>query len=359
MENTQVNPDNTAAGGAAARVPRRGAPLVALLALFLAAGALLAGAWLVRDVRRVAAQADAQAMETQRAAVRLEAVVQDLSGLRAEFRKLAADESDLAERIAGTRAALQELAHARGNVDFALAEVEYLLILAEQRLVLMQDGDTASAALGAAQRRLEGLDAPGLDAVRGQMEVDQLRLRDMPRIDFNTWHADLGALADSVPDMPLRAGTAAPAGPATPPPPEGWRGVVHAIWQELRGLVVITRHSEALDPLPGEREALVKTLQLRVEAARLALLRRDRVALHAATAATLDWLTRWFDPTDSGVRSARGKLEALATLEPAPAPPEITSSLETLRALMRERATPGPLDAPESAAEPAPESPAP
>lgn len=341
MENTQMNAESNLPGGAVTPVVSRRTPPAGLLALLLAVVALLVSAWLFMDQRRVVAAAGTQALDVQRATVRVEAVSRELSDVRAEFHRLAANESDLAQRLAGMRAALEELTRAQGNVDFALAEVEYLLILAEQRLVLMQDADTAAAALESAQRRLQSLDAPGLDSVRAQVAVDLLRLRNVPRIDFNAWYRDLGMLAARVERMPLRAETAAPAPEESASVPQGWRGILHSMWLEVRRLVVITPRREGLDPLPGDRVLLGQSLQLRIETARVALLRRDGAAVHEAAGAALDWLTRWFDPTHHDVRAVREKLQALASLDPAPTLPEVNSSLETLRALVHERATPG------------------
>lgn len=347
MENTTLN---TTPPPAATPSGRRHGPAT-WLALLLALGALLACAWFLQELRRVSAHAGAQALDAQRAALRLDTVAAELGGMRAQVRELAALESELAERLAATRAALDPLLESRGNVDLALAEVEYLLILAEHRLVLMQDPDTATAALEAARQRLTGLDAPGLDAVRGQVEVDLLRLRDVPRPDFRRWHGELVTLARAVADFPLRAGSAAEDSAPEPPAPGGWRGLVHSIWRELRSFVVVTRSDAGAPALPGQETVLVQALQLRIESARLALLRRDGAALRDAAMAASAWLEQWFEPSHAGVRAAGAQLRELAALEPAPALPGITSSLETLRALQRERTPPG---APAAADVPAP-----
>src|SRR5690606_18770974 len=56
-----------------------------------------------------------------------------------------------------------------GSTDWALAEVENLLIIATQRLTLARDVDVAIAAMGAADERLAGLDDPALTDVRAQI----------------------------------------------------------------------------------------------------------------------------------------------------------------------------------------------
>ena len=311
------------------------------MALLLALMALAAGAWSLLELRRVTDHGGMLAQELRRGGTRMEAVARETGELRALIRELADRAAGMDRRLDETRAVLDRAAQASANVDFALAEVEYLLILAEQRLALMQDVGTAQAALRAVEQRLAGLQVPGLDAVRGQVGADLLRLAQMPDIDYSRWIEELGELAMAAETLPLRTkaqvGTAPVAGAA---PAQGWRGFLHAIWHELRGMVVISRDATGSAALPGERHFLVQNLLLRIETARLALLRRDARALHDAVVSTSDWLRRWFDASDPRVRTALGQLEALSAVDPALKPPDITSSLETLRALIRERAAP-------------------
>jgi uncharacterized protein HemX len=288
------------------------------------------------------------AQELRRAVERMETAARETNELRAQVRELADHNASVDRTLAETRAALNQVAQSNGNVDLALAEVEYLLILAEQRLTLMQDVETAKAALKAVDQRLAGLHAPGLDAVRGQVDADLLRLERVPGIDYSRWIEELGEMTAGAESLPLRteAQTVAEAATAeAAPPTQGWRRFFHAIWQELRDTVVITRTASGLAPLPAEQHYLVPNLLLRIETARLALLRRDTRALHDAAASAADWLRRWFDGGDPRVRNALDRLQVLAALDPAASLPDITSSLETLRALTRDRAAPTPFSA--------------
>lgn len=329
----------------AARPARRSGPWTGA-ALLLALIALAAGAWSLLELRRISDRGDALTLELQQAGIRIQAAAREAGDLRAQVRELADHDAGVDRRLDETRAALQRVAQTNGNVDFALAEVEYLLILAEQRLALMQDVDSARAALQAVERRLDGLYAPGLDAVRGQVGADLLRLARVPGIDYSQWIEELGELAAVAEALPLRAempAVAAVPAAAAAPAAQGWRGFLHAVWQELSDMVVITRNAPGSAPLPGEHYYLVQNLLLRIETARLALLRRDTRALHDAAASATDWLRRWFDAGDPRVRTALDRLQALSVLDPTAPLPDITSSLETLRALIRERAAPVPL----------------
>ncbi len=335
---TNLPPDAHSAGVAR---PGRGSRVWVVLALLLALVALAAGAWSWLELRRVTDHTGKLALELHRTGERLDSAGRESGELRAQIRALADHDAAVDRTLAETRAALNQVVQSNGNVDFALAEVEYLLILAEQRLTLMQDLETAKAALQAADSRLAGLQAPGLDAVRGQVNADLLRLAQVPGVDYSAWIEELGELTAAAETLPLRTGAQVEAKTATADAaPQGWRGFLHAVWQQLRDTVVITRSTSELAPLPVERYYLVQNLLLRVETARLALLRRDTRALHEAAASVTEWLRRWFDGDDARVRNALQRLQQLATVDPAAPLPDITSSLETLRALTRERAAP-------------------
>jgi len=344
---TNLPPDGHSAGVAR---PGRSSRMWEGVALLLALLALAVGAWSLLELRRVTGHAGNLDQELRRAGERLDGAARAAADLRAQVQALADHDAGADRALAEIRAALNQMVQSNANVDFALAEAEYLLILAEQRLTLMQDVETAKAALQAVDNRLAGLDAPGLDAVRGQVNADLLRLAQVQGIDYGGWIEKLGELAAQAEALPLRAGDPTPVQPpAAGAEPLGWRGLLHAVWREIRDSVVITRTATELAPLPTERHYLVQNFLLRIETARLALLRRDTRALHDAAASAMDSLRRWFDGGNPRVRNALELLQEISALDPAAPLPDITSTLETFRALSRERVAPAAAPAPSPA----------
>ena len=110
--------------------------------------------------------------------------------------------------------------------------------------------------------------------------------------------------------------------------------------QTLVRMVVITRSTPDPTLFPTDRQLLTQNLLLKIESARVALLRRDESSLRLAAADAAAWLRRWFDGGDVRVRDAARQLDELAALDPAPPLPDIASSMETLRALIRDRVPP-------------------
>jgi uncharacterized protein HemX len=308
-----------------AAAPRRGSMagmvVILLVLIMVAAGAL---GW--REVQRLRVDIAAVAKVQQRTQAQAKSLGSQIADVRTEIKLLHDAEAQLAPQLAALSDTVQRMEQDQGNVDFALAELEHLFNLAEQQLTLTRDVDAALAALLAAQRRLAGLDAPGLDALRGQLEVDLLQLQNYPRVDFGTWNAELTRVSRAAEQMPLRRATDRVPADANAEPSR-WRGLWHAMWKELRALVVVKKASQPDAALPSQRQVLIQSLQLRIESMRLALLRRDAQVLQETARGGVDWLTRWFDGKDAQVRDATEIFSRLAKLDPAPEPPAITSSL--------------------------------
>ncbi len=88
------------------------------------------------------------------------------------------------------------------NQEWALAEVEYLILIASHRLVLESDTGTALAALEAADTRLRDMNNPGLTDIRRQLATDMNALRAVQQVDItglSLFLADYVKRVDSLP----------------------------------------------------------------------------------------------------------------------------------------------------------------
>lgn len=230
------------------------------------------------------------------------------------------------------------------NEDWALAEVEYLLIIASHRLLLERDVATALTAMEAAARRLQALGSPDLIPVREQLTADINKLKTVNSVDITGVSIYLADLIERASNLPLKNGVIIGAQESAGPAAQdlehaGGRGFMNSLWQELKSLVVIKKSGEVKQELllPGQDYFLYQNLRLELESARLSVLRRDTDNLHSSIALLLDWLEQYFDGSDSGVANVMETLKQMATLKLDPPLPDINSSLETLRAYMRGR----------------------
>lgn len=270
---------------------------------------------------------------------RLDAARADENGLRARLEALQAEQAALDAKLAAT-AAPQGGAHS----DYALAEIEYLLVLAGHKLALEQDVAGALAALRAADQRLTGLALPGAEQAQAGLRADMARLGALEQADLGGLGLYLSDLIQRVDALPLGASAtfepaAAPAGAA----PEGARGFFAAVWRELKSLVIVRREDEAERPrlLPDQVYFLRANIKLELANARLAVFNRDTENLQASLRQIQDWLGEHFDMGDSATANFNDTLRRMQGLELALPALTIDSTLESVRAL----AGPGPHDA--------------
>ncbi|MGQ0696916.1 MAG: uroporphyrinogen-III C-methyltransferase [Panacagrimonas sp.] len=229
-----------------------------------------------------------------------------------------------------------------GRTRFQLAAVEHLLVMANDRLLLQHDVTAALAALDSADQRLAEQSDPLLFPVREALAQERAALRAVPAVDLVSAALTLASLIERVPQLPLASH--APAQFETPTsrenpgaadvPADGWRRLVAAVQTAATRLFTIRRedNARAMRLLPPEAEATVyHVLALRVEGARVALLRGETVALRESLRSAAAWLDTEFKPDDPGVLATRAELERLQGLNLRPPLPDISRSLAALR----------------------------
>ena len=343
----------------APRAPRRGLGLVACV---LALAALACSGYLYWqlvwkagddiDVRFAELEAEVARERNERAA--------GDEAARAEREQLADDLATQVQVLATTRTAL---ARSRATEaapvsvvprDWQLAEVEYLLRLANMRVRLERDADGAADLLSAADeilariddfafhevrrlladetaslRAFEGPDVPGvylrLEAAKGL--IDQLPLR-LPEYVGDAGEED-GADADEV---------------AAGAPPDDERSLLEALLARADGLVRFRRHDlDARRPLlpANEVEELERHLRLALDRAQLAALRGDQAIFTASLSTARDTLDALVDRTGEVAAALRTEMEALLGVDLAKPMPDISGSLTELRDLRQVTAEDG------------------
>jgi uroporphyrin-III C-methyltransferase len=336
---------------------RRGAGrALALFGVLLALSALAACLYTWREMRALQSQIAGTnaAQQLMQQVPQLERQISELGrALKSNgdaIKTLQARQGELRDRVG---VMLQQ--RQSSNLDWALSEIEELIVIAIHRISLEQDTVTAISAMEAAQARLHGLSAPGLDDVRTQIAADLDALRAVPQVDTAGLSLYLSDLVGRAAGLPLkgeaRAGASAPVPDAAPPAARsGWlRTLLRGVWEEFRRLVVITpRADEGVAAfLPEQRYFLYQNLRLQLETARFAVMRHDTDTLRASVDALVAWLKQYFDQGDSDVANVVESLTQMRRLDLSPPLPDLNSSLETLRAYMRARAEVHSGDAPE------------
>jgi uroporphyrin-3 C-methyltransferase len=228
-----------------------------------------------------------------------------------------------------------------------LAEVDYLLRSANERLVLYGDARTADQALAIADEQLAALDDPVYLSVRQSIAAARRALGATERPDTIALTEGLAGLQAAIPGLPFPGEVVVrdDAGALeTAEDPGVWARFKAAV----SGLVSVRRQAEDASLVSLEDKDYVRQgLWLQLETARLALLREDDAAFGAALARAASTLEQYFDGDSAPVQSFADELGRLADVTLAVTWPDISAPWERLQAIRTVR------EAPVAAAEPA------
>jgi len=339
-------PREAASEAAPRRAPALNAAVPALVVAVLAAAAI-AWQWhdyrgemgaLRREVAKKLTDTETQSKESRILSEQARAAVADAQV------KLGVLESRLAESQSqqiALESLYQELS--RNRDEWAYSEIEQSLYIASQQLALAGNVKGALIALQTADARLQRMDRPQLTALRKAINRDIERLKAAPHVDTVAISVRLDGLIGQVDKLPLSM----EARPQQEPEPAkgdqsepgAWKRLWRDAWAELKQLVRVQRIDQADVPLlaPAQSYFLRENLKLRLIGARLALLSRDSASYKADLKAARDWLARYYDMRNNHVAYAQGMLRNLHDAEVSIEPPEITATLEAMRALRTAR----------------------
>ncbi|MFI3154762.1 MAG: uroporphyrinogen-III C-methyltransferase [Methylococcaceae bacterium] len=287
--------------------------------------------------------------QTQLAAIQsqLATVEADVAGKESHFTKTLADFSRLhTEKLDSTRndlngAILQvqrQLGKTRG--DWLIADAEYLLSIANQRLYLMGDVNTTREALEAADQRLRESGDAGAFKIREQIAKDITAIRNVEVADIVGLYALIQALQDQVDTLtlflPYTGKTLTQPKPA-PEPAEGQNLLDSALGQ-LEGVVTI-RHTE--HPIkeiltPEEAQFIREQLRVKLEMVKIALVQQNERLYQSGLADAKKWAEQNFAKvaeTDKFI----AELNRFNTIKIRSHFPDISLSLKMLRDITKLR----------------------
>ncbi len=269
--------------------------------------------------------------------------------IKPELRELSQTQRGLRDNIGDLYARQRRVGDSE---EQRLAQIAYLLRVAQQRLNLGQDMEAALTALRAADQQLSGFRDPAVIRVREQLTEDIHRLEAVKLPDIGGMALSLRDYANRVEDLPLLQGRQqaeaekkpAQSSAETAENPEtkregmDWSQIPAAIWGELKQLVVIRYNEGGGSELlaPAQRYFLTQNLRLKLESARLALLRRDTDPFHAALKDARQWLDEYYDQGAPEVKSLAASLETMRSARLDPELPDISRSLSLLSQLSGE-----------------------
>ena len=231
---------------------------------------------------------------------------------------------------------------ARNRADWLLAEAEYLMHLANQRLTLEQDVRSAEAILVSADHVLAENDDPGLLTVRQALADEILALQQTKTADVEGLYVRLSAMIKSLERLDasvfLSEKDTLTDQMTTPVSTSentefSWQGLWNEIWSDLKKIVTIQRLDHKIEPLlaPEQSYYLKQNLRLMFEQASLSILNSNQAIYQDSLEKASLWIKTYFDPRDTATQALLEQLKEIQTAQINPTLPDISASLRLLK----------------------------
>lgn len=344
-DNPHVLPESGAAGLPAAPVVQRRhsygrlTTATAVLALATAGYAL----WRLDSTRDRLDQVNQQLtqLESDRAILRSE--IKTLANserlARSELDRRLDALNDAPRQLQEFGTALEEL---RGRAEgperaWSRAEAFFLMELAQRRLTLDRDIDTAIVALESADSRLASLRDPGVTAVRQQIAKEVQSLRAVHQPDTAGILARLTNAEEQAALAPVRGIVAVERVTPSDALPEGVFARAWAVARNaIAGLISVRKVDDRGSSIVTiEEQALRRQhLQLLLFSARAAVVRHDNAAYRSALAGARQWLSEFFELTDPSAALLLDEIQRLEPIDIDPRLPDVSGSSRALQRLM-------------------------
>ena len=283
------------------------------------------------------------------------------SEIATQQENLEAAQSALAESLSENIAAQPPTSR-----EWKLAEVEYLLRIANHRLLLERDALTAGQMLSAADEILAQLGDFSLFDVRARLADEILSLKSLTGTDLQGLYLQIEALKSSVESFPIRlpeylqdgapgfnddsedladGSDGSDDGDDGKEGKEGAEEKDQTVWEEIGSRLSAFYQYRKIDgnetrqPLlsPDQSTYLEMNLRLMFERAQLALMRRNQLVYEQSLASAEEWIGEYMDTAAPAVMEAQSELEDLLSVQLELPVPDISGSLTALEAVSRGR----------------------
>jgi len=262
--------------------------------------------------------------------------VQSLHGSLEEQQKSLQDNVNaLNEGLSSLKSEVQAEAEKDDMSAWVLAEVEYLLHIANSRLNLEHDIEAALTALNSAAKQLTELKLPELAEIQELIRSEIEALGTVPKLDIPEMTQTLTTMGSNIKQLPLAKPLEAKlaSGKSADGDRKQWEVLADEVWTALRPLVTVRNSQDpAMAPLTPEKHTyLTQNLQLKIESARLALLRTDNATFHENLNIASEWVAQFYDVDSAEGSSLLGALNELQQAKIDTELPDISGSLGALQ----------------------------
>ncbi|PPD21312.1 MAG: enzyme of heme biosynthesis [Methylomonas sp.] len=294
---------------------------IGIISIVLVIGLGVAGFYVVQQMRTV------QDTESNQESLKLIEVDKEINGLQNQLTNLQSQIANLNttlsnkddhfnkalddyarlqnERLDTTRKDLeaaiktiqQQIGKTRG--DWLLADADYLLSIANQRLHLVSDVETTRLALEAADQRLRESGDPAVFKVREQIAKEIALLNNVVVPDIVGIYAGLQHLQDAVEGLSVflpHAGKQPEKAPAAPDLSEHGHELLGKVAKQLEGYVVLRHTEQPVSAIltPEEAHFIKQQLKVRLEMIEIALVQQNDTLFKSSITDARQWLKKNF-----------------------------------------------------------------
>lgn len=342
-DTTQPLPATTIA--TAPRKPRNALAVIALIFSILAIAAS-AGLMYRNDVKRELTD------------YRMQSLLQDQAGALSQLRQQLADQradnrsareqfiariNQMQAQIETQQQRLTQLASSDRS-DWQLVEAEYLLQLANQRLLLGGDVKTALEQFAAADNIIRNIDDSSLLPTRASLAKDIAALKAVDVVDTEGIYLTIEAVAEQAQQLHLVAPVEVQEEQREPENPnatfvEKFQTGLRAALKKLGNLIQIRRRDEPYKPLlaPQYEAALQQNVKLAFEQAQAALLTGNQKLYEHSLGKARDWLLTYYTVDEHATQMVVQSVDELRGKHITYSIPDISESRRELKAYMNTR----------------------
>jgi uroporphyrin-3 C-methyltransferase len=262
-----------------------------------------------------------------------------LSGLE---RNQSAALKSLQQALESDIADLQSADGGTTSQDWLLAEVEYLLRMANQRVLMERDPAGALGLIQAADSIIA--DSQGLTAfsLRQAMATDMARLEAVEVLDKEGLYVRLSALTGQVNNLKqhelayVAPTEAADVSTQDPTILGGMMAFVSKVFIRITSLVDYRRDGIEVTPIlpPDQEYYLRQNLILKLQMAQIALLDNNGEIFSLSLQECKAWIEKYFDAGDNTTIAMQTALDELMTINVQEELPDVSGSLREIRALL-------------------------
>lgn len=296
---------------------------------------------------------------TQQNESQLSALTSSIDQQQRESRELSNTINDIRSVVAQDNAAIEQLNQRQQDLtetanqlfsltnrdqrQWLLAEVSYLLSLANQRLLIARDINAAIAALNSANNRLHDLADPTLIPLRQQIADETTALKSIKQPDISGMVISIDGLLSLVSELPIKtpqqqSAAEQPQSETIELQPVSEDSFFAPLWNRIKGLFTIRKHNRQIEQTQTafDQQKIDNSLRHRLEIIRLAVLKQDQNLFNHEIQQTINELEFYYQNDDNRVQ---GLLDDLNTLKAVTLMPELPNITESWSMLQRAMAT--------------------